>query len=266
MRLTHRRWREFASLSVIATLPTVPAQVGAQSSRGAMEPLPAYRVRVLGVYDSHSGQPIGGAEIVDVGSGTSVETTRSGTATLSFLPDGGNLIRIRKVGYQPLLMALQITPLDSLPITVLLKGSLPALPMIVASEGALRGDSPAVRAFEKRSRDGVGHFITQQDLRKQDGQMLQAVVTSLPGVSVSCEKSSGRCYPVSGRQGAVKKAAACPVQMLIDGIASDSLDLATMPVRQYAGVEFYPSGITAPLPVNAPSNGCGVLFLWTRNR
>jgi hypothetical protein len=49
-------------------------------------PLPAYRARLLGVFNAQTGDPIEGAEVFDVFSKTKALTTATGTITLSFLP------------------------------------------------------------------------------------------------------------------------------------------------------------------------------------
>ena len=85
-----------------------------------MVSVPAYRARLLGVYDADTGQPIEGAEVVDVLSHASSLTSKTGTVALVFLPDSGSMIRIQKIGYQPTTMVAAISPADTVPITVIL--------------------------------------------------------------------------------------------------------------------------------------------------
>jgi len=55
---------------------------------------PAYRARVLAVYTT-DGDPIEGAEVLDQATQTSALTTKTVTVSLSFLPVGATLVRIR---------------------------------------------------------------------------------------------------------------------------------------------------------------------------
>jgi hypothetical protein len=255
----------------VIILSAIAASAHALDAQRSASPygLPAYRARVLGVFDSQSGLPIDAAEVIDLGSGTSALTTKTGTTSLAFLPDGGALLRIRKIGYQPLMMAIEITPLDSIPLTVLLKASVPTLPTVVAKEVAPSYTSSALRAFEERRHGGPGHFVSEAQLRTQDSHMLNVVAQTLPGLYMSCGKVSTRCYAMSGRQSgarALQQKGGCPVRVLVDGVLRDDPDLANMPARDYAGVEYYAGGATMPEQYNMTSNGCGVLLLWTRER
>src|SRR6185312_6988277 len=72
--------------------------------------LPAYRYRVLGVFDAETGEPIPGAVVTDMQTGTHAETTNTGTVTLMFLPEGGSPVRISRPGYQDLTLAVEIGP------------------------------------------------------------------------------------------------------------------------------------------------------------
>jgi hypothetical protein len=83
--------------------------------------LPLYRYRLLGVYDQESGDAVEGARVVDVKTGTYVNTTATGTVSLVFLPEGGSQLRISKPGYEDLSVRVDIGPTATTPLTLLMK-------------------------------------------------------------------------------------------------------------------------------------------------
>lgn len=82
--------------------------------------LPAYRYRLLGVFDRDTGEPIEGAEVTDMASGTHAATSETGTVSLIFLPEGGSPVRITKPGYDELTIAVDISASSNVPITLLM--------------------------------------------------------------------------------------------------------------------------------------------------
>lgn len=223
---------------------------------------PAYRHRILGVFDAASGEPIEGVEISDLLSKTVALTTKTGTVTLAFLPDGGSLVRIRKIGYATQTMMVAISPVDTVPITVLLETA-QTLPAVVTTDSAPKYRSPALREFEERRRQGFGHFVTDSMLRRQENRTTMTnIVRQFPSVTMVCPTrgiKNGQCWPVSARRG-------CPVVVYIDGIQSTDNDLQKMLITDYAGVEFYSGPATVPAQYNATGSDCGVLLFWTRER
>ncbi len=100
MRRTHRNRRGPRKALAVAAFAAITAVGVAAQTPPARDTShgPAYRARVLGLFDQATGQPIAGADVFDVSSGWSAQTTVTGTVSLIFLPDGGGLVRIRKVG------------------------------------------------------------------------------------------------------------------------------------------------------------------------
>jgi hypothetical protein len=81
-------------------------------------PSSTFRSRILGVYDGSTGDPVAGAAVVDVVTGTYASTTGTGTVSLAFLREGTSTITIHKPGYSDLTMDVSISPRDTTPLTV----------------------------------------------------------------------------------------------------------------------------------------------------
>jgi hypothetical protein len=234
-----------------------------------MVSVPAYRARLLGVYDFDTGEPIEGAEVVDVLNRASSLTSKTGTLALLFLPDSGSMIRIQKIGYQPTTMVVSISPADTVPITVLLSRVAQALPTVVTKETGKKVISPGLQAFEARRRLGAGRFITEDELRKSDNRKMTEVIRSA-GVTVQCGRRGPPCYAVSNRQSGktALTIGSCPFVVYLDGmrVSETERDLDKMQVSDYAGVEIYSGAATIPAEYNMTGSSCGVVLMWTREK
>src|SRR4051812_16013415 len=154
--------------------PTPPASAEANPD--------AYRYRVLGVYDEQSGDPIEGVEVADVLNGNKALTTKTGTVSLYFLPEGGSLVRLRKVGYEVQTLTIAISPGDTTPVTVVLSHAT-QLPTVVVKDSAPAHVSALLRGFEERRRNNMGHFVSDSVFRRNENHSLGDVIMShIPGL------------------------------------------------------------------------------------
>jgi hypothetical protein len=258
----------------------------------------SYRNRLLGVFDVATGLPIEDADVIDVFSGVSAKTTRTGTVALGFLPDGGALIRIRKFGYEMRTMIVAISPADTVPITVALQRVV-QLPAVV-TYGTRPYISPLLRGFEDRRRRGVtGYFLSDAELRKDDGRLLVNVLRSrLPAVHIDQRGHSmflmqsprclgggppdvyvdGMAWPHPLQQVRRPREGTQLGQSGNDSIKTGSrdttvttmtmqpIDIADFQVWDLAGVEYYPDDLTMPPQFHHTPGACGALLLWTRER
>jgi hypothetical protein len=237
----------------------------------------SYRHRILGVFDEQSGAPIESAEVIDALNHVSAQTTTTGTVSLIFLPDGGSMVQIKKVGYQPVTLIVEIGPADTIPLTLTLKrlapmsaGAAQTLPTVVTRDSAPAYISPGLQSFEERRRSGFGHFMTEAELRKQDNRKLTNVIRELPGATMRCPKTGPRkfeCFAVSSR--GLKNAIQggdCEINLYIDGVAVSDNDLEKLSVNEFAALEFYSGGATIPVQYNRTGASCGAILLWSRER
>jgi hypothetical protein len=223
----------------------------------AAQEAPGYRRRLLGVYDMQTGDPVEGAEVTDILGKLTATTSATGTVSLAFLPEGETMIRIRKVGYTAKTMAVAISPVDTLPYTVLLERSAQTLPTVVTKDSAVRKwMSPGLQAFEERRRQGFGQFITDSVLRRYDNGTLTNAIRRLAGIAVNCRGSV--CVAVSTRGG-------CRAQIYMNGVRTNESNLENFQAMQFSGVEYY-NAANVPPQYNMTGSACGVLLLWSRER
>ena len=260
MRLL-RRWVCAAAVIPIATV----------QSQDSLTTVPAYRARILGVFDVNSGEPIEGAQVTDILSRMSSVTTKTGTVSLIFLPDSGSMIRVQKIGYQASTMVVKISQADTVPITMLLSPTATVLPTVVTKDTGTKYLSPGLRAMEERRKQGFGHFILEDELRKNDSKRMTNIIRTLPNVNISCPrigKRVGECWAVTGRLDSkyMVLGGSCDLDLYINGAPYSDNDLEKLAVHEFAAVEYYAGGATIPPQYNKTGSNCGVLLLWTRER
>jgi len=100
--------------SYIAEAPAKPTRAASPTT------MPAYRYRLLGVYDPTTGDPIADAIVTDLTSGTSAKTTSTGTVSLAFLPEGTSPVRISKPGFEDLSIGVEISADVTTPLTLVM--------------------------------------------------------------------------------------------------------------------------------------------------
>lgn len=253
MRGTRRTAVIIGSMQVITAVGMLHGPATLLAQRDSTVRVPAYRARVLGVFDEATGDPIDSVQVTDILTGTSALTTKTGTVSLLFLPDGGSLVRLRKLGYAVQVVPVSISPADTTPVTLIL-AHVTELPAVVTRDSVRRYISPGLRSFEERRHQGFGYFITDSLLRKNESTPLgNLLLPRFPGISVSIKGSRLSC----GRGGAPT--------ICLDGVPTRGANL-DFQVGDLGGVEFYQGAATVPVEFNATGGGGCVLLLWTRER
>ncbi len=233
------------------------------------------------------GTPIVGAQVSLPALGRSVTTDSTGHFRLAGLPPGAQSIQIRRVGFTELNDTLTLVA-GELSRAYSMTALTPTLDTVRAKAEKPKWISPSLAAFEERLKSRTtGYFVTDSVFRANEsralGDILRARMPNLlftyfnsHRIAVSGRKGcsggamGGRCPP--GMQG-------CFVAIYLDGnlifnskIAQfmnpagyPDIDVA-FPVTQLGGAEFYASSALAPGGMQVDDDGCGSLWLWTREK
>jgi hypothetical protein len=259
------------------------ANTGVYAQGDSRNAVPTYRARILGVYDETSGEPVEGVRVLDIATGTSVETSKSGAVALFFLPDGGSIVRLQKIGYEAQTMPVAISPRDTSPITIIMRRVTELPTVVTKATETSHYISARLRGFEERSKKGFGTFIGDSVIRLNESRTLADLIKSrAPGINVM-EGAGGRSYllksphctngyPQVSLDGVILSPDPPPNLGTSNGrtrpVSMDRVpfDLSKFDLTSIAGIEWYPDNATAPIEFAHTSVRCGLLLLWTRER
>jgi hypothetical protein len=236
--------------------------------------------------------PVSGAEVAVVGTDQRVFSDSAGAYVLADIASGWQVLLVRKVGFTARHDTVNVRDgrVTNRDITLSATSQLDTVRTIARTTSGNR--SPALRSFEeRRANPSSGYFMGEDELRKQDDKSIAGIILQrVPGIRLeqtigskqalaSTRKScAGPAFSRTTRNACVP----CYVTVYLDGqivykvdaerdqnrtsLENQAFDVASVGVKEIAGVEFYPSTGTAPPQFNATGPGCGVLLLWSRER
>lgn len=279
MALVRRRFGLAATVAGAVLAGTAaPRAARAQAAPGKppakTTSVPAYRFRILGVFDEQTGEPVQGVEVRDLLSGNSSLTTSTGTVSLIFLPDGGSMIRLRKLGYATQTMFVSIDSMSMTPLTIVMSHAV-QLPTVVTNAKAIDPaySTPSLIGFASRAREGFGRYLLNETIRKQDYKSLSSMLRQLGGMTIVTDTRGLEYASASSASagsnglalGAASASDRCRATVYLGSMNIGQPDLSSLPPpTELAGIEWYPHPEEAPPEYSMTTTGCGVLVLWMR--
>lgn len=229
----------------------------AASGARAQEPF-----RVEGrIISSATGAPISGA-IVLSDRGRAVTDVRGRFRLPLGLADS-TTITVRRLGFEPLTfsmstdsLALKEVDIELLPVAQQLDD------VTLAERRSLR--VPMLERFDERRRllEGVGFFLTSDQIRQRDGMPLTSMLSQARGVTILRSREGDRILRL-GR--ATQRLRPCAPHVWLDGIRADGFEVDDISSRDVEAIELYSTAASAPSEfVSGAALACGVLVIWTR--
>jgi hypothetical protein len=233
--------------------------IGALAS--AQTPSSEGRARLTGRVADAMGYSIPKAEILVTNTALHAESGTDGRFEVVGLPTGPVEVVVRRIGFSPAKIALELRSGELRDIRVMLS------PMAVMMD-SVSVTAPAATTevsyggFETRRSRGFGTFITREDIEKKRARVPSDLFRTVSGVKLI--RDNGTPTIVSNRLGAIN----CPLRVFIDGsnypLYGQSLD-ALVQIVDIGAIEVYAGGATVPPQFGGRESTCGVIAIWTRH-
>jgi hypothetical protein len=277
-----------ASAFLIGSSFPTPSIARAQQrdSLPANPPAPTvFRGRVIHRADA---TPVAGADVWVVSADRHESTDSSGAFRFDGLAPGLQLVEVRRVGLDVEHDTIGLSSDHENVRTYALGDETTTLDTVHTIAGARKYLSPRLRAFEERRLSGQdGHFISDSVMRLNENSNLADIGSRLPGLMVrsvflkhkgfisaliSTRKPCAGLVLLHSSTCAIQPN--CFVAIYLDGVLQYSTTLGTdppdlsreFPISELAGAEYYAGGAAAPAGMHSNDDGCGSLWLWTRER
>lgn len=264
----------FGAGAVVASAPSGAQQKTTIRDRAAQEadrkPVPKAGLGVIdGVVTDTLLRPLESADISVVGVDARVVTEESGRFRFLQVPAGQYLLVVRRIGFAPTSGIIDVPANDTVRLSYTLTRSTMLLDTIRVKATRI---STRMLDFEQRRSQGIGQFITQEQIERRGSREVGDFLRTLRGIDVSriTTEAFAGTVALSKREGGSvggEGTGACAMQVLLDGIILPrffNLELLPPP-KQVAGIEVYSGAATVPPQFGGPDRRCGVILVWTRD-
>jgi hypothetical protein len=217
---------------------------------------------LLGVVRNLGGAAIPGA-LVEI-EGRTVRTDSLGRFRTIATRRDTLTITVRRLGFQPVSGILTAPELAGDTLLVLMDNSAQILDQVDVNARDLRS-ALGYGSFEDRRAQGLGIFVTREEIEKRNTLRLSDVMRTLRGVHL-VRLSNGnygvRFAAFEGRQ------RSCAPEIWIDGQRARGMEIDEIPANTVEAIELYRTSATTPFQFTASaattSQRCGTVVIWSR--
>jgi hypothetical protein len=254
----------FLTVFPILLVSTAAASSGQQPTHG---------VTIRGVVRAADGKGISSAQVSDHATGLKVSADSSGAFVLPDVPLGDRIIDVRRIGFGAQQFPITLVAGKNRNVALILPPIAQALPDVNVSD---RFAKPARYAstrkydeFYTRRAQGMGTFLTREDIDRQFKTNTPELLQGVPGLKVKRIGNEWRIQSLQCQMGLPSMGAELSdpqkwIRVFIDGMdVGDASELATVNPAEIEAMEIYKG--PAELPVEARGKGCAAVFIWTRD-
>jgi hypothetical protein len=231
-----------------------------------------------GVVRGADAKPLRDATVSVMGAARSVRTDGTGTFRLTHIPAGTRTIEARSVGFLPTTISIDFATSAVRDTVLLMRRQAQNLKSVAVQAKAQPSSLMERSGFNERRAQGLGAFITEEDLSRHNYSDLISVLQGVRGVHVErgavSRSESGIAQPMPYLKGVADTETAqnCIPNFFVDGSPwkvtryTDFSDLSGIVLPAVIrGIEVYANPGTIPAQYDMMSStGCGSIVIWTR--
>jgi TonB family protein len=214
---------------------------------------------INGTIRDASGNPVVGAQITVGGTTLVAESDERGEFKLAKAAAGATSIRVRRIGYQPDTVRVDVLAGQTIPVEIVLnRVAVELAPLIVYGRRNLTG---RLAGFYDRMGRGNGHFMTREQIERRNPHNMTDLFRMVPGARVQPTRFGDGRVTFRGSRN--------PPLVWLDGtpLYAGEFNLDTVDPRSFEGIEIYsgPSSVPAEFQGNRTmSSANGTIILWSR--
>lgn len=218
------------------------------------------RATITGTVRTADNTPVAGASVMVPGVSQRATTDANGSYSLDGLPLGTQNVTVRRLGFTPTVIAVDLTSREVQRVdAVLNEFGVLIDPLYVIAQ---RDRALALIGFTARRSQGLGSYATRQDFQRNNPTFLSDIVRGMRGIRV--DYTDGRRVLRGIGQGDD-----C-LHLVVDGVHQESeipgdLDDIVLP-QHVAAVEVYRGSAVPAQFENGLTRGCATIVVWTRTR
>lgn len=246
----------------VIALPTITARVGGQASAPGS-------AKLTGTVLDTAQVPIGGVmvELLSLGQ---TRTDSAGVFRFAGVPRGSVILHVAKIGFQPLMRVISLAIADSIDLDVTLRPATYQLATVIVREDSNVTRLSDPTGFERRRKNGMGHYISADEIAQRQFSQTSQLLRSVPGISVN-----DRGVVTIQRGVNTLIGTSCEsVVVFVDGIAipaekkawnkETGFDVNAIAIAFIRGIEVYAGPATTPVELRSSRSTCGTVAIWTR--
>jgi len=225
------------------------------TSHGFAQAIPA---RVTGTIRDTNGTAVPLARLSLNGVGGLSDS--AGHFLLGGLPAGTGTLSVRRIGFQPLDIALDLAAgrTDSLRVVLAI------LPQELAGVTTESDTYARVRLadFYRHRQNGMGYYLDRKEIEAKKVQRTTDLLRRIPGVRLAPDRW-GRLQLRMTRSAGLRE---CPPDFWIDGVRAPFLNADDVPLNDVEALEVYrgPASLPPEFITRFGNPGCGAVVIWTR--
>ena len=187
-----------------------------------------------------------------------------GRFTMYKLPKGQVELVIRRIGYKPQHQTIVLSGGNNDSVKVELVGQ-PELLKAIAVDETERHRRQGVEDFYVRRAEGIGTFITRQQLEDLSSTLPTDALRTVPGVQLRRSRNGENVVRFTGTGSLTRRD--CPPNLWLDGERVPNMELDQIPAGDIEGIELYRGASTTPAQFwqgNTNNTLCGTIVVWSR--
>ncbi len=216
------------------------------------------------VVDSSDGSFVYGADILAASLHQVARSDPKGQFTLTKLPKGQLELTIRRLGYLPQQQTIMVSGGENDSLKVVLVAQ-PEVLQTIAVDAVERHRRQGVEDFYVRRAQGIGTFITRQQLDELRGTQATEALRTIPGIQLFRTRTGDNTVRFTGTSSINRRD--CPPNLWLDGQRVANMELDRIPAQDIEGIELYRGASTTPAQFwqgNTQNTFCGTIVVWSR--